>query len=248
WDMGWMHDTLLYMSRDPIYRQYHHNDLTFRMIYAFTENFVLPLSHDEVSHGKSSLIGKMPGDDWQKFANLRLLLGYMYAQPGKKLLFMGAEIAQWHEWSHDSSLDWHLLNYSRHVEIQRWVKALNDLYRSEPALYQLDFDSAGFEWVDAYNSSQSTISFVRKGSSAEDVLFVICNFTPMTYSNYRVGVPRGGLWKSLLNSDAMEYGGSGQDNQPNLTAHAIPMHGRPYSLEITVPPLAVAYFKSREHT
>ncbi len=247
WDMGWMHDTLLYMSRDPIHRQYHHNDLTFRMIYAFTENFVLPLSHDEVAHGKSSLIGKMPGDDWQKFANLRLLLGYMYAQPGKKLLFMGAEIAQWNEWSHDSSIDWHLLNYTRHVEIQGWVKALNDLYRSEPALYQIDFDPAGFEWIDAGNSSQSIISFVRKGSSVEDILFVICNFTPNTYFNYRVGVPRGGVWMRLLNSDAMEYGGSGQDNISDLTAYAVPMHGRPYSLEITVPPLAVVYFKSRKH-
>ena len=247
WDMGWMHDTLLYMSRDPIYRQYHHNDLTFRMIYAYTENFVLPLSHDEVTHGKGSLIGKMPGDDWQKFASLRLLLGYMYAQPGKKLLFMGAELAQWSEWSHDNSLDWHLLNYQRHTEIQRWVKALNNLYRSEPALYQLDYDPAGFEWIDANNASQSVISFVRKGKSADDVLLVICNFTPMTYFNYRTGVPRGGLWKELLNSDAREYGGSGQDNSISLSASAIPMHGRPYSLEITLPPLAVVYFKSREH-
>jgi len=247
WDMGWMHDTLLYMSRDPIYRQYHHNDLNFRMIYAFTENFVLPLSHDEVAHGKSSLLGKMLGDDWQKFANLRLLLGYMYAQPGKKLLFMGAELAQWNEWSHDISLDWHLLNYSRHLEIQRWVKALNELYRSEPALYQLDFTQAGFEWIDSQNSLQSIISFVRKGNLADDLLFVVCNFTPMTYFSFRVGVPRGGLWKRLLNSDDLKYGGSGQDNPSNLTAHANPMHGRSYSLDITVPPLAVVYFKSREH-
>ena len=247
WDMGWMHDTLLYMSRDPIYRQYHHYDLTFRMLYAYTENFVLPLSHDEVTHGKSSLIGKMPGDDWQKFASLRLLLGYMYAQPGKKLLFMGAELAQWSEWSHDNSLDWHLLNYQRHAEIQRWVKALNNLYRSEPALYQLDCDTAGFEWIDANNASQSLISFVRKGKSADDVFIIVCNFTPMTYFDYRIGVPRGGLWKELLNGDVREYGGSGQDNPISLSASAIPMHGRPYSLEITIPPLAAVYFKSREH-
>ncbi|MBI2850066.1 MAG: 1,4-alpha-glucan branching protein GlgB [Chloroflexi bacterium] len=247
WDMGWMHDTLLYMSRDPIYRKYHHYDMTFRMIYAFTENFILPLSHDEVVHGKGSLIGKMPGDDWQKFANLRLLLGYMYSQPGKKLLFMGAELAQWNEWCHDTSLDWHLLNYGRHAEIQRWVQALNSLYRSEPALYQFDCDPAGFEWIDVNNASQSIISYVRKGKSADDLLSIVCNFTPMTYFNYRVGVPRGGLWKNLLNSDAIEYGGSGQDNPMSLTASATPMHGRSYSLEITIPPLAVVIFKSREH-
>jgi 1,4-alpha-glucan branching enzyme len=170
-----------------------------------------------------------------------------FFQPLKKLLFMGAELAQWSEWSHDNSLDWHLLNYQRHTEIQRWVKALNNLYRSEPALYQLDYDPAGFEWIDANNASQSVISFVRKGKSADDVLLVICNFTPMTYFNYRTGVPRGGLWKELLNSDAREYGGSGQDNLVSLSASAIPMHGRPYSLEITLPPLAVVYFKSREH-
>ncbi len=244
WDMGWMHDTLQYMSRDPIHRKYHHNDLTFRMLYAFNENFVLPLSHDEVVYGKGSLLGKMPGDDWQKFANLRLLLGYMYSQPGKKLLFMGAELGQWREWNHDGSPDWHFLEYQRHAELQNWVKALNQFYRSEPALYELDCDPAGFEWIDANDALQSVISFVRKGKSADDILVVVCNFTPTTHFKYRVGVPRDGFWKELLNSDAVEYGGSGQGNPESLRALKATWHGRPYSLEITLPPLAVVCFKS----
>ncbi len=244
WDMGWMHDTLQFISRDPIYRKYHHNDLVFRMLYAFNESFVLSLSHDEVVYGKGSLIGKMPGDDWQKFANLRLLLGYMYSQPGKKLLFMGAELGQWREWNHDESLDWYVLQYQRHAEIQKWVKDLNQLYRSEPALYELDCDQAGFEWVDANDALQSVISFVRKGSSTDDILLVICNFTPATYLKYKVGAPRGGYWKELLNSDDEEYGGSGQGNLEETMAHKIPWHGRPYSMEITLPPLAVVCFKS----
>ncbi len=244
WDMGWMHDTLQYMSRDPIYRKYHHNNLTFRMLYAFTENFVLPLSHDEVVYGKGSLLGKMPGDDWQKFANLRLLLGYMYTQPGKKLLFMGAELGQWQEWDHDGSPDWHFLEHQRHAEVKKWVQALNRLYRNEPALYELDCDPAGFEWIDANDALQSVISFIRKGKSTDDILLLICNFTPMPYFNYRVGVPRGGFWKELLNSDAKEYGGSGQGNPTRVEALKISTHGRPYSLEITLPPLAVACFKS----
>jgi len=245
WDMGWMHDTLKYISRDPVYRKYHHNNLTFRMLYAFNENFVLPLSHDEVVYGKGSLLGKMPGDDWQKFANLRLLLGYMYAQPGKKLLFMGAELGQWREWAHDGTLDWHFLEYQRHAGIQKWVKALNQLYRSEPALYELDCEPAGFQWIDANDALQSTISFVRKGKSTDDILLVICNFTPMTYANYRVGVPRGGFWGEILNSDAKEYGGSGQGNAEKLSAQRTSWHGRPYSIEIALPPLAVVCFKSR---
>ena len=247
WDMGWMHDTLQYMSRDPIYRKYHHNDLTFRMLYAFNENFVLPLSHDEVVYGKGSLLGKMPGDDWQKFANLRLLLGYMYSQPGKKLLFMGAELGQWREWVHDGSPDWHFLEYERHAEINKWVKALNQFYRGEPALYELDCDPAGFEWIDANDALQSVISFVRKGKSTDDVVFTICNFTPTTHFKYRVGVPRGGFWREILNSDASEFGGSGQGNLGGTMAHEIPCHGRPYSIEITIPPLAVVCFKSRSH-
>ncbi|MFC1939467.1 1,4-alpha-glucan branching protein GlgB [Chloroflexota bacterium] len=245
WDMGWMHDTLQYMSRNPIHRKYHHNDLTFRMIYAFNENFVLPLSHDEVVYGKGSLPGKMPGDDWQKFANLRLLLGYMYAQPGKKLLFMGAELGLWQEWNHDGSLDWRFLEYQRHAEVQKWVKALNQLYRHEPALYEMDCEPGGFEWVDASDALQSVISFVRKGKSTDDITLVVCNFTPTAHLKYRVGAPRGGFWKELLNSDAKEYGGSGQGNPKSLRASKTPTHGRPYSIEVTLPPLAVVYFKSR---
>jgi 1,4-alpha-glucan branching enzyme len=245
WDMGWMHDTLQYMSRDPVHRKYHHNTLTFRMLYAFNENFILPLSHDEVVHGKGSLLSKMPGDDWQKLANLRLLLGYMYAQPGKKLLFMGAELGQWREWNHDASLDWHFLEYQRHAEVREWVKALNQLYRSEPALHEMDCEPGGFEWIDANDALQSVISFVRKGKSTDDIILVVCNFTPETRFSYRVGVPRGGVWKELLNGDAGEYGGSGQGNPESLRACLGPWHGRPYFLEITLPPLATVYFKSR---
>jgi len=244
WDMGWMHDTLLYMSRNPVHRKYHHNDLTFRMIYAFNENFVLPLSHDEVVYGKGSLLGKMPGDDWQKFANLRLLLGYMYAQPGKKLLFMGAELGLWREWDHDGSLDWRFLEYERHAQIQKWVKALNQLYRKEPALHEMDCESGGFEWVDANDALQSVISFIRKGKSTDDIVLIVCNFTPTTHLKYGVGVPRGGSWKELLNSDAEEYGGSGKGNPRSLRAGKKPAHGRPYSINITLPPLAVVYFQS----
>ncbi len=245
WDMGWMHDTLQYMSRDPIHRKYHHNDLTFRMLYAFNENFVLPLSHDEVVHGKGSLIGKMPGDDWQKFANLRLLLGYMYCQPGKKLLFMGAELGQWAEWNHDGSPDWHLLKYERHTDFQHWVIDLNRVYRREPALYELDCEADGFEWIDANDALQSVISFIRRAKSTNDVQLIICNFTPTTHFKYRIGVPRGGFWKEILNSDAAEYGGSGQINDRGIRAQKLPWHGRPYSIEITLPPLSLVCFKNR---
>jgi 1,4-alpha-glucan branching enzyme len=244
WDMGWMHDTLVYITRDPIYRKYHHNQLTFRMLYAFTENFVLPLSHDEVVHGKGALLSKMPGDTWQKFANLRLLLGYMYGQPGKKLLFMGGEFGQWREWNHDESLEWHLLDYAPHAGLQRWVENLNHLYRSEPSLYELDFSAAGFEWVDCNDSDQNVISFLRKGRSADDVVLVVCNFTPVTRFNYKVGVPRGGFWKELLNGDAKEYGGSGHGNLGGIEAAPVSFHGRPYSLDMTLPPLATVFFKS----
>jgi 1,4-alpha-glucan branching enzyme len=247
WDMGWMHDTLEYMTRNPIYRKYHHNNLTFRLIYAFFENFVMPLSHDEVVHGKGSLLGKMPGDDWQKFANLRLLLGYMYAQPGKKLLFMGGELGQWREWAHDESLDWHLLDCRPHSGLKRWVEDLNRFYRDQPALYELDFDSAGFEWIDCSDVEHSVVSLMRKGRSHDDVVVAVCNFTPMTHFNYRIGVSQPGLWKELLNSDAREYGGSGQGNLGGVEAAPIPLHGRPYSLTITVPPLAIVLFKSEQH-
>jgi 1,4-alpha-glucan branching enzyme len=245
WDMGWMHDTLDYMSKDPIHRKHHHNRLTFRMLYAFQENFVLPLSHDEVVHGKGSLLVKMPGDDWQKFANLRLLLGYMYAQPGKKMLFMGGEFGQWNEWYHETSLDWDLLDYPLHAGLQRWVRELNRLYQNEPALHELDFDSAGFEWIDCSDSQQSTISLIRKGPSAQDLIIVVCNFTPVPRHNYRVGAPRGGFWKETLNSDARDYGGSGQAGLDGAEATPVSFHGMAYSLNLTLPPLAAVYLKSQ---
>ncbi|UCD22607.1 MAG: 1,4-alpha-glucan branching protein GlgB [Chloroflexota bacterium] len=244
WDMGWMHDTLEYITKDPIYRKYHHSDLTFRLVYSFFENFVLPFSHDEVVHGKGSLLGKMPGDDWQKFANLRLLLGYMYAQPGKKLLFMGGELGQWREWAHDESLEWHLLDYPPHSGLKRWIEDLNRFYRGQPALYELDFEQTGFEWIDCNDVGHSVLSLVRKGHSPEDLLVVVCNFTPTTHSKYQVGVRQSGFWKELLNSDAREYGGSGQGNLGGKEAAPIPLHGRQYSLTITLPPLAAVFFKS----
>ena len=246
WDMGWMHDTLEYISNDPIYRKFHHNQLTFRFLYAFQENFILPLSHDEVVHGKGSLLGKMPGDEWQKFANLRLLFGYMYAQPAKKLLFMGGEIGQWAEWNHEGSLEWHLLKYERHAGLQRWIQDLNHLYRTEPTLYELDFDPKGFEWVDCDDSDSSVISMLRRGRASEDRILVVCNFTPVTRSGYRLGVPRGGFWKEILNSDSGIYGGSGQGNLGGCEAESTPCHGRPYSLNLNLPPLAAVFFQKRE--
>jgi 1,4-alpha-glucan branching enzyme len=244
WDMGWMHDTLVYMSKDPVHRKFHHNELTFRMLYAFYENFALPLSHDEVVHGKSSLLGKMPGDDWQKFANLRLLFGYMYAQSGKKLLFMGGEFGQWQEWYHEASLDWHLLQYDPHQGIRKWVTDLNRVYRAEPALHELDTDPAGFEWIDCSDSQQSTISLLRKGKTDRSVIVVAANFTPVPRTQFRVGVPHGGYWHEILNSDAVEYGGSGMGNSGGVEAQAVPWHGRPFSLDLTLPPLAVVWFRS----
>jgi 1,4-alpha-glucan branching enzyme len=245
WDMGWMHDTLEYMGLDPIHRKYHHDRLTFRMLYASHENFILPLSHDEVVHGKGSLFNKMPGDDWQKFANLRLLLGAMAAQPGKKLLFMGGELGQSREWAHDESLDWHLLEYPEHQGIQRWVEELNRLYRSEPALYELDCQPEGFEWIDCSDASASVISFIRKGKSIDPIVLVVCNFTPVVRYHYRVGAPHGGFWQEMLNSDAKEYGGSGQGNLGGVEASPISSHGRPYTLDLTLPPLSVLFFKHK---
>jgi 1,4-alpha-glucan branching enzyme len=244
WDMGWMHDTLSYMAKDPIHRTYHHNLLTFRMLYAFHENFVLPLSHDEVVHGKSSLLGKMPGDDWQKFANLRLLYGYMYTQPGKKLLFMGGEFGQWREWYHEESLDWHLLQYPAHAGLQRWVEDLNGLYRNEPALYELDTNPAGFEWIDCNDAPASVLSYLRRSQATHDLLLIVCNFTPVVRQNYRVGAPRAGYWREIRNSDAHDYGGTGYGNLGGVEAAPIPCHGRPNSLNLTLPPLAVIIFKS----
>jgi 1,4-alpha-glucan branching enzyme len=248
WDMGWMHDTLSYMAKDPIHRTYHHNLLTFRMLYAFMENFVLPLSHDEVVHGKGSLLGKMPGDDWQKFANLRLLYGYMYTQPGKKLLFMGGEFGQWREWHHEESLDWHLCQYPPHAKLLRWIEDLNRLYRQEPALYELDTQPAGFEWIDCNDAPASVVSCLRRGRSTSDLILIVCNFTPVSRLNYRVGAPRGGFWREVLNGDAQDYGGSGYGNLGGSEATPIPCHGRPYSLNLTLPPLAVSFFKNEGHT
>jgi len=243
WDMGWMHDTLSYMQHQPIHRQYHHNQLTFRSLYGFTENFVLPLSHDEVVHGKGSLIGKMPGDEWQKFANLRVLYGYMYGQSGKKLLFMGTEFGQIREWAHDTSLEWHVLQYRVHSGVQNWVEQLNRVYREEAGLHELDNDPAGFEWVDANDSGASVLSFLRKGKSAWDTVLVVCNFTPVPREKYVVGVPFDGYWRELLNSDAGEYGGSNVGNGGGVQAQDIPAHGRPHSLQLTLPPLSVLFLK-----
>ncbi len=243
WDMGWMHDTLQYMALDGVHRKYHHNNLTFRMLYAFTENFVLPLSHDEVVYGKASLLGRMSGDDWQKFANARLLFGYMYTQPGKKLLFMGGEFGQWSEWNHDASLEWHLLQYAPHRGLQRWVADLNALYRSEPSLHQLDCDPSGFEWIDCNDTDQSVLSYIRRGTSTNEVLVMGCNFTPVPRAGYRIGVPGGGYWRELLNSDAELYGGSNLGNGGGVMALPERLHGRSHTLEITLPPLAIVVFK-----
>jgi len=244
WDMGWMHDTLKYMSEDPIHRKYHHNKVTFRMLYAWHENFVLPLSHDEVVHGKGSLLGKMSGMGWEEFANLRALFGYMYAQSAKKLLFMGGEIGQRTEWSHESSVDWHLLQHESHLGVQKWVRDLNHLYRGEPALHELDCDPAGFEWVDCNDADQSLISLIRRGRSTDDLILVACNFTPIPRDNYQLGVPRDGLWREVLNSDAKEYWGHGFGNFGGVEAAPFGAHGHPYSITVTLPPLGVVFFKS----
>jgi len=243
WNMGWMHDTLEFCSKDPLYRKYHHDRLTFSILYAFSENFILPLSHDEVVHGKCSLLGKMPGDDWQRFANLRLLLGYMYAHPGKKLLFMGGEFGQRGEWDHNRSLDWHLLQELPHQGIQKWVRDLNRFHRSEPAMHERDFHSDGFEWVDFRDWEQSVISFLRKGQDPKEKVLAVCNFTPVPRHGYRLGVPHGGPWREALNSDAAEYGGSGMGNLGQVDAVHPHSHGMPYSLSITLPPLAMIFFK-----
>ena len=244
WDMGWMHDTLAYMGEDPVHRKYHHGRLTFRMVYAFNENFVLPLSHDEVVHGKKSLLDKMPGDEWQKFANLRLLLAYMYASPGKKLLFMGSELAPWREWNHDEGLPWHTLDDPHRRALARWLAALNEAYRNEPALHTLDCDPQGFEWIDTNDSERSVISFLRKSPNGSEQIAVVCNFTPVPRYNYRIGAPRGGFWRELLNSDASEHGGSGHGNLGGVEASPVPCFGRMHSLTLTLPPLSAVFLKS----
>jgi 1,4-alpha-glucan branching enzyme len=238
WDMGWMHDTLQYLAREPIHRSHHQGELTFRLVYAHSENFVLPLSHDEVVHGKGSLLAKMPGDDWQRFANLRLLYGYMYAQPGKKLLFMGSEVAPWDEWNHDAAVPWDLLEHAPHEGVRRWVADLNRLHRDVRALHELDTDPAGFEWISADDTVNSVLVFLRRARSGAPVM-VACNFTPIARENYRVGAPEGGDWIELANSDAAEYGGSGVGNLGRVEASPIGRHGRPWSLTLTLPPLAV---------
>jgi 1,4-alpha-glucan branching enzyme len=248
WNMGWMHDILGYMSQDPVFRSYHHNQLTFGLLYAFSENFILPFSHDEVVYGKGSMLRKMSGDEWQKFANLRLLYGFMFGHPGKKLLFMGNEFGQPSEWNHDSSLDWHLLQRPFHSGLKRWVRDLNTLYRGAPPLYDLDFDAPGFEWVDCKDFQRSVVCFLRRARSPEDQILFVCNFTPVVRQNYRVGVPMEGFWKEILNSDAPIYGGSGQGNFGGLTTVPLPMHGRPYSLNMTLPPLGVVAFRRDTHT
>ncbi len=243
WNMGWMHDTLAYAGKDPVYRKYHQSELTFSLWYAFYENFVLPFSHDEVVYGKGSMLNKMPGDAWQKFANLRLLLGYMYGHPGKKLLFMGAEIGQWDEWDHDKSLDWHLLRQAPHGGLKHWLDDLNRVYRATPALWARDFERGGFEWVDFHDADRSVISFLRRGRDPKDVLLAVCNFTPVPQRDYRVGVPCGGVWREILNSDASTYGGAGLGNLGSVEAAPVSFYGRyDHSLSMTLPPLAIVFF------
>ena len=243
WSMGWMHDTLEYMSKDPVFRSYHHNKITFGLVYAFSENFILPFSHDEVVYGKGSMLSKMPGDDWQKFANLRLLYGFMFGHPGKKLLFMGGEFGQWMEWNHDSALDWPALERPLHSGMQRWVRDLNTFYRGQPSLYEVDFDASGFEWVDCNDWERSVVSFIRKGKDPRELTLFACNFTPVPRHNYRVGVPLACHWKEMLNSDAPLYGGSGQGNMGGLESVPVPVHGRPCSLNMTLPPLGMVAFR-----
>ncbi len=243
WNMGWMHDSLAYMREDPLFRRYHHERLTFSLWYAFNENFLLPLSHDEVVHGKGSLINKMPGDLWQQFANLRAMYGYMWTHPGKKLLFMGCEFGQRAEWAHDGQLQWELLGFPEHASLQRWVSDLNALYRAEPALHELDHASGGFEWIDCTDSQSSVIAFLRKPRGAGATLLVVCNFTPVPRTNYVVGAPRAGYWQEVLNSDANLYGGSGWGNLGGVEAAPVGAHGQRFSLSLTLPALSVVVFR-----
>ncbi|MGH6988960.1 MAG: 1,4-alpha-glucan branching protein GlgB, partial [Stellaceae bacterium] len=238
WNMGWMHDTLEYISRDPIHRTHHHHELTFGLLYAFSENFVLPLSHDEVVHGKRSLLGKMPGDPWQRFANLRLYFTFMFGHPGKKLLFMGGEFAQEREWDHDTSLDWHLIGDPMHAGVQRLVRDLNRLYRDVPALHRRDCESDGFAWIDANDAGNSVLSFLRFGEPGDPPAVILCNFTPVPRQGYRIGVPEAGFYRELLNSDAATYGGGNMGNGGGIEAEPTPWHGRPFSINVTLPPLA----------
>jgi 1,4-alpha-glucan branching enzyme len=243
WNMGWMHDMLNYFSKDPIYRKFHHNDITFSLLYAFTENFVLPISHDEVVHGKRSLLSKMPGDEWRKFANARAFLAFMYGHPGKKLVFMGSEIGQYEEWNSSGSVRWELLQYDSHRKLQLFVQELNRFYRAHPALYEVDFHYSGFEWVDFRDAENSIIAFTRRAESAAESLMFCCNFTPMVRSGYDFGVPSEGFYQELFNSDAEIFGGSNLGNAGGVMAKPVPRHGRKYSVAVTLPPLAVVVFK-----
>ncbi|MBN8748205.1 1,4-alpha-glucan branching enzyme GlgB [Xylophilus ampelinus] len=243
WNMGWMHDTLAYLKEEPVHRRWHHHRMTFSLVYAFNENFVLPLSHDEVVHGKGSLVNKMPGDDWQQFANLRAMFGYMWAHPGKKLLFMGGEFGQRREWTHDGELEWWVTGLPGHGGTQRLVRQLNEALRSEPALHQLDFSGEGFEWIEADDAERSVYAFVRKGRDGAPPVLVVSNFTPVPRENYRLGVPRAGRWSEIVNSDAREFDGSGWGNLGAVDTAPVPSHGRPQSLVLSLPPLSTLYLK-----
>lgn len=243
WMMGWMHDTLRYLAREPIHRKYHQGEITFSIIYAFSEKFMLPLSHDEVVHGKGSLLRRMPGDDWQRFANLRMLYGYMFGHPGKKLLFMGAEFGMHEEWNHDRSLDWHLLQHAPHAGVQHLVRDLNHIYLHEPSLHAKDLSNEGFEWIDHRDEHNSVMSFVRKGRSENEMVMVICNFTPVVHHHYRLGAPARGQWEQIFTSDHARYGGSGFQDGGSMHTMDEPMHGRAQSLEVKLPPLGVTFWK-----
>jgi 1,4-alpha-glucan branching enzyme len=246
WDMGWMHDTLRYLKRPHVHRKFHLGELSFRMVYAYSENYVLALSHDEVVHGKGSLFGMMNGDEWQKYANLRLLFGYMFGQPGKKLLFMGGELAQWPEWNHESSVEWHALKDRYHAGVQKWLADLNRVYRAEPCLYDQDFSGNGFEWIDFRDSRNCTLSFIRKARSSDEFILAVYNFTPAVHKNYRLGVPREGFWKELLNSNAQIYCGTGLGNLGGVHAEPIKCHNRSCSIQLTLPPLSALFFANRK--
>jgi len=237
WNLGWMHDTLRYMSKDPVHRQHHQNDITFGLLYAFHENFILPLSHDEVVHGKGSILGRMPGDRWQRYANLRTYYAFMYGHPGKKLLFMGDEFGQENEWNHAESLDWHLLDDPLSRGVQNLIRDLNRLYGESPALHERDFDHEGFSWIDCDDHSQSTLSFLRRSKDEKDFMVIVCNFTPVVREGYCIGVPQGGFYEECLNTDSEYYGGSNVGNLTGAESQALPMHGHPYSLSLTLPPL-----------
>jgi 1,4-alpha-glucan branching enzyme len=243
WNMGWMHDMLRYFSADPVYRKHLHTHITFSMLYAFTENFVLPISHDEVVYGKRSLLNKMPGDQWQRFANVRAFLGYMFSHPGKKLLFMGCDLADWNEWDHNAAVPWRIEEFAPHAGVRRLVQELNRLHREEPALHEVDFSFEGFEWIDFHDVESSVISFLRRGENPSEYIVVVCNFTPVVRPNYGVGVPEQGFYREILNTDAAEFGGSGVGNMGGVISLHEERHGRPASIMITLPPLSVVAFK-----